>query len=102
LSENLEDVKKKLYAAFDKAIARADNYDYFSSSSEGAQKLQASAQCLHAAAQTAQAIATVENQIAVLDVLRELREKGADVELDIEKGLVRSITPMSKIKLKGP
>lgn len=102
MSENLQDVKKKLYAAFDKAIQRADNYDYFSSSSEGAQKLQASAQCLNAAAQTAQAIATVEREIAVLDLLAELRQKGAEIELDIEKGLVRSITPLDKIKLKGP
>lgn len=102
MAKNLDEVKADLYDNFNRAMTYgrkvpSDNY-----STDNPQRLQAAAASMQAAAMTADAIAKVERELTIRDMIKELREQGADIEVDIEKGIVRSISPMSKIKLKPP
>jgi hypothetical protein len=102
MAKNLDEVKAELYEAFNGAMKMARKAPSYNDNTEEAQRLQAAAACMLAAAQTAEAITKVEREIAVRYIITDLRALGADVEVDFEKGIVRSISPMSKIKLKSP
>lgn len=102
MAKNLDEMKEELYETFNRAVYHSKKTPDYNSSSENAQRLQAAAACMQAAAAAAEALTKVEREITMRDMIKELREQGADIELDIEKGIVRSISPMSKIKLKQP
>jgi hypothetical protein len=99
-TKTLEQMRDRLYQAFDKAIDRSNKYqDYELTSPE---RLEAVTGALDAASRAADAVVKIEQAIAMRDLIKELKAQGADVEVDMEKGLVRSISPMGKIKLKQP
>lgn len=102
MAKTLEEVKLSLYEAFTRAIEKSEASTYHHDDNVAAAKNQAAATYIQAAAQAADALTKVEREITVRDMIRELREQGADVELDIEKGIVRSIAPMGRIKLRQP
>jgi hypothetical protein len=99
-TKNLEQMRDRLYEAFDKAIARSNKYaDYEIGAVE---KNQTASQALDSATRAAEAVVKVEQAIQMRDLIKDLKAQGTDIEVDIEKGIVRSISPMSKIKLKSP
>jgi hypothetical protein len=102
MANNLDDVKRSLYDAFERAIGKSKMSTSSLDGNTEAAKNQAAAAYLQAAAQTAEAIAKVEREITMRDIIKDLRAQGADIEVDFEKGTVRSMSPMSKIKLKAP
>lgn len=102
MAQTLEEVKTELYEAFNGAMKMARKAPGYNDNALEAQRLQAAAACMQAAAQTAEAITKVEREITMRDIIKDLRAQGADVEVDFEKGIVRSISPMNKIKLKQP
>lgn len=99
-TKTLEQMRDKLYQAFDKAIDRTNKYSDYDLINQ--EKLAAASGALEAASRAADAVVKIEQAIAMRDLIKDLRAQGADVEVDMEKGLVRSISPMSKIKLKAP
>lgn len=101
-ANSLDQVKDGLYDAFQRAIDKSKMGTYSSDGSIEAAKNHAAAAYMQAAAQTAEAIAKVEREITMRDIIKDLRAQGADVEVDFERGIVRSISPMNKIKLKAP
>lgn len=92
---NLEEVREKLYKAFNKAI---DGVEYWDVDSSSQNELHIASST--AAANAAQAITTVEREIAVLQLLKEAKESGAGITIEIDKGLARSVSVPSPIKLK--
>lgn len=99
-TKTLEQMRDKLYQAFDKAIDRTNQYADYELANQD--KLAAATSALEAASRASEAVVKIENAIAMRELIKDIRAQGADVEVDMEKGLVRSISPMSKIKLKGP
>jgi 16S rRNA G966 N2-methylase RsmD len=99
-TKSLEQMRDKLYQAFDKAIDRTNKYQDYELANQ--EKLAAATGALEAASRAADAVVRIEQAIAMRNLIKELRAEGADIEVDMEKGLVRSISPMSKIKLKQP
>jgi len=99
-TKTLEQMRDKLYQAFDKAIDRTNKYQDYELANQ--EKLAAATGALEAASRAAEAVVKIEQAIATRNLIKELRAQGADVEVDFEKGTVRSISPMSKIKLKQP
>jgi hypothetical protein len=91
-AKTLEEVRDGLYRAFNKAMDGVDNTNYYDTD-----KLVKTTQL---AREMAAAVAALEQDIVTIAILKEAREKGAEIGLDLDKGLVRSITPMGKIKLK--
>ena len=100
-TKNLEEIKDKLYKAFDKALAHYEEITSYSSGNT-VEKVSARSLALGAAAQTAQAISSVEREIAVLDWIKECRERGDNIAAEMDKGLAKGIVPLSTIKLKPP
>lgn len=98
-AKNLEEVRHELYRAFNKAMKGVDYWDANKNSETEVNGLTASAS---AAAQTAQSIALVEHEIAVMQLLKEAKESGAGITIEIDKGLARSVSVPSPIKLKAP
>jgi predicted metalloprotease with PDZ domain len=98
-SKSLDDVRRDLYRAFNKAMKGVDYWDANKTSEAEVNGLTASAS---AAAQTAQSIALVEHEIAVMKLLQEAKESGSGITIEIDKGLARSVSVPSPIKLKAP
>ena len=92
-AKSLQDLKTCLYKAFNKAMDGMDNISYYETD-----KIEKAAKTISSISERIEAVG---HEIAMLDTLKELREKGGDLEIDMGKGLLRSITPLSKIKLKG-
>jgi hypothetical protein len=92
---NLDEVRAELYRAFNKAMKGVDYWDY--NRGEESPRNTAATQ---AAAQTAQSIAVIEHEIAVLQLLKEAKESGANITIEIDKGLARSVSVPNPIKLK--
>jgi hypothetical protein len=97
MTENLKEVKDKLYRAFDKALEHAESS---MSSGDNFEKTGARAQALQAAAQTAQAIATVEHEIAVLDLIRDAKERGDNIVIEVGRGIGDNVKPLTPLKLR--
>lgn len=99
-TKSLEEMRDRLYQAFDKAMERNDvigNYEV-----SNPEKMNAAANAQDSAMRVSESIVKVEQAIQMRDLVKDLREKGIDVEVDFEKGTVRSISPMNTIKLKPP
>ncbi|MEZ0263051.1 MAG: hypothetical protein ACAH80_18745 [Alphaproteobacteria bacterium] len=92
---NLEEVRQKLYKAFNKAMKGVEYWE-----ADSASEIERHAAASAAAANSAQAITTVEREIAVLQLLKEAKESGAGITIEIDKGLARSVSVPSPIKLK--
>lgn len=99
MTETLEEVRSKLYKAFDDALSIRD---FKMTEGNLCDRVNAMANALQAAAQTAQAIATVENQLQVKELLERAAKDGAQVVLEINQGLVKDVKPLASIKLKQP
>ena len=99
MTKSLEEMKDKLYKAFDRAIAHSESD---MSAGNNFEKITARSEALQAAAQTAQAITVVEHEIAVLDALKDARERGDRVILEISGGIAQNIKPLNTLKLKPP
>lgn len=96
---NLEEVRRELYRAFNKAMKGVDFWDANKTSESEVRGLTESAK---AAAQAAQSITLVEHEIAVMKLLQEAKDSGSGITIEIDKGLARSVSVPSPIKLKAP
>ncbi len=98
-TKSLGEMKDKLYEAFDKALVA---YSDITTSSDGKmiEKTASRSQALGAAAQVAQALVSVEHEIMVQDVVKEARERGDNIAVEIAGGLSNSMAPMSALKFK--
>ncbi|MEZ0260409.1 MAG: hypothetical protein ACAH80_05325 [Alphaproteobacteria bacterium] len=99
MTTTLEEVRTKLYKAFDAALALKDTS---MSSGNNCDHVNARANAIQAAAQAAQAISVIENQLQVKELLEAAKNSGAQVVLEISQGLVKDVKPMAAIKLKQP
>jgi hypothetical protein len=99
-TKNLDEVRAKLYQAFDNAISAYG--DMSMSGANTHEKVVSKSQALGAAAQVAQALTSVEHEIAVLDWIKESRARGDNIAAEMDKGLVKSSVPLGTIKLKPP
>lgn len=94
-AKNLEQVRDQLYKAFNKAMKGVEYWDCDSTS-----EVERHTAASHAAVNAAHAITNVEREIAVLQLLKEAKESGSGITLEIDKGLARSVSVPSPIKLK--
>lgn len=99
-TKTLEQMRDRLYQVFDKAAARSDKFDHYDVGDPA--KMNAAVNAQDSAARVSEGIIKIEQAIQMRDLVKDLREKGIDVEVDFEKGTVRSISPMNTIKLKPP
>lgn len=99
-TKNLEQLRDRLYQAFDKAVTRSERIQDYEWAN--AEKSKAAADALEGAVRASEAVIKVEREIAARALIKELRAEGSDIEVDFEKGTVRTISPMNKIKLKQP
>ncbi len=99
MTSSLEEVKDKLYKAFDEAL---EIKDYNMTAGNLCDRVNAMANAIQAASQAAQAISVVENQLQVKELLEAAKTSGAQVVLEISQGLVKDVKPMASIKLKQP
>lgn len=102
VTQDLNEVRDKLYKAFDKALAQYDNVSDYSDSP--ALRVSARSQALSAAAQSAQALTAVEHEIAVQKAYEDWKASGERIDDDIAGGIVRDVKALAKLKIKpaGP
>lgn len=99
-TKSLEEVKDKLYKAFDAAEKAFDYVDQ--SSGSVVEKVSARAQALQSMAQLADSIGNAENNLKLQQLLAEAKLEGSRVVVEINQGLSKDVKPLSSIKLKTP
>ena len=90
-AKNLDEMKQALYKAFNKAM---DEVDYRNHNEE---KLPAAIKMV---TEIAEKITGVEVQIALIDLMKEAKAKGGDLEIDLDKRTIRSSTQTSTAAIK--
>lgn len=100
MTKSLDEIRDKLYKAFDLAWQQYENVDH--SSGSIAEKVNARSLALTAAAQSAQALTSVEHEIAVQKAYADWKASGANIDDDIAGGIIRDVKTMAKLKIKPP
>lgn len=95
-AQTLNDLKADLYQIFNQTMIVSDDAGDWLSENDR-KKLQEAAPAVIALAET---IMGVEHEIAVLDALKEARERGENITIEIDKGLPRNVKPLGPIRLK--
>lgn len=91
-AKNLDDVKNILYKSFSKAADKVDTYAY---DVDGFIKTQ---RFLN---EIADKIMSVEQQIAMNELIKKAGESDRDLELDLDKRVIRSAAPATGSKIKS-
>jgi hypothetical protein len=100
VTKSLDEVRTKLYRAFDLAWQQYENVDQ--SSGSVAEKVSARSLALTAASQSAQALTSVEHEIAVQKAYADWKANGEGIDDDIAGGIIRDVKTMAKLKIKPP
>lgn len=89
-AKSLEDIKKVLYKTFNYYAKKAEDYvNYDDHYTKFAGKL----------GEFAEKIAAVEQAIAMNELLKRAAAEGRDVEVDLDKRSIRSVTPPAGAKV---
>lgn len=99
MTKDLNEVRDKLYKAFDKALGHYEDINGYSSGTT-CEKVSARSLALGAAAQTAQALTAVEHEIAIQKAYEEWLKSGGRIEDEIAGGIIRDVKAMATLKIK--
>jgi hypothetical protein len=101
VTKDLNEVRDKLYKAFDRALTQCDEVSSYSSGST-CEKVSARSLAMSAAAQTAQALTAVEHEIVVQKAYEEWQKSGGRIDDEIAGGIIRDVKTMATLKIKRP
>ncbi|TAL27587.1 MAG: hypothetical protein EPN97_17125 [Alphaproteobacteria bacterium] len=101
MTKDLNEVRDKLYKAFDKAMQGHDDINQYTSGTT-VEKVSARSLALSAAAQTAQALTAVEHEIAVEKAYEDWQKSGGRIDDEIAGGIIRDVKAMATLKIKPP
>lgn len=98
MTDNFDELRDKLYKAFDNAERVHDTAADTGGNYLDRQMLKA--QALGAMGQTAQAIISLEHEIAVQKAFEDWRSSGARIDDEIAGGIIRDVKALAKLKIK--
>ena len=99
MTKDLNEVRDKLYKAFDKAMTHYEEITGYSNGST-CEKVSARSLAIGAAAQTAQALTAVEHEIAVQKAYEDWQKSGGRIDDEIAGGIIRDVKAMATLKIK--
>ena len=98
MAQKLDQLRDKLYKAFENAEYLYDHASEAGGNYIERQRLKAEA--LTAMGQTAQGISSIEHEIAVQKAYEDWKASGANIDDDIAGGIIRDVRTMAKLKIK--